>query len=59
MARKKPIQKDGTSQHWKKLIMLKKCSFCSTNSSPVQAMFYEKFKYYCKQCYEKTFGVTK
>lgn len=52
MARRKPIQKDGTSQHWKKLIMLKKCSFCSTN----QAMFYEKFKYYCKQCYE---GVTK
>jgi len=54
MARKKPIQKDGTSQHWKKLIMLKNCSFCSN-----QAMYYEKFKYYCKQCYDKIIGVTK
>ena len=54
MPRKKVIQKDGTSQHWKKLIMLKKCSFCSN-----QAMYYEKFKYYCKEGFEKKIGVNK
>jgi hypothetical protein len=45
---KKVIQKDGTSTHWKKLIQHKTCSFCSN-----KAMHYEKFKYYCKNCFEE------
>jgi hypothetical protein len=45
---KKVIQKDGTSTHWKKIIQHKTCSFCSN-----KAMHYEKFKYYCKNCFEE------
>ena len=48
MTRKKVIQKDGTSNHWKKLIHHKLCSFCDN-----VAVHYEKFKYYCEECYKK------
>ena len=48
MVKKKPIQKDATSGHWKKLIHHKLCSFCDN-----VAAHYHKFKFYCKECYQK------
>ena len=48
MPRKKVIQKDGTSSHWKRLIHHKLCSFCDN-----VAVHYERFKFYCGNCYEK------
>jgi len=48
MVKRKPIKKDNTSSHWKKLIHLKMCSFCDN-----AAVQYHKLKNYCKECYEK------
>ena len=49
--KRKPIKKDNTNSHWKKLIHLKMCSFCDS-----AAVHYHKLKYYCKECYDKIIG---
>jgi len=49
MVKRKPIKKDNTSSHWKRIIHLKKCSFQCDNA----AVHYHKLKFYCKECYEK------